>query len=129
MAKYKIVLKSNGKFIVTKRMFLGLWSIVEDYSDRFIHYDLEFNSYEEAQEYIDNMTDAKLHSKKLITLEDFNKSREGIHIYEQKQLNGIACPKCNNELYDTNPLIALASNPPRKSIHCEKCEYKGTRIV
>lgn len=44
-------------------------------------------------------------------------------------LNGIACPKCGEELYDSNPMITLASNPPQKNIHCSKCNYVGYRIA
>ena len=43
------------------------------------------------------------------------------------RLNGIACPKCGEELYDTNSLI-LTSMPPKRNIHCE-CGYKGYRIA
>ncbi len=39
--------------------------------------------------------------------------------------NGIKCPQCGNELWDTNPMIVLTSNPPQKNIHCPKCGYKG----
>jgi hypothetical protein len=43
--------------------------------------------------------------------------------------NGIACPKCGNELMDTNPMMTLTSYPAQKDVHCPKCEYKGYRIV
>jgi hypothetical protein len=43
--------------------------------------------------------------------------------------NGIACPKCGNELMDTNPMMTLTSHPAKKNVHCSKCEYKGYRIV
>jgi C4-type Zn-finger protein len=43
--------------------------------------------------------------------------------------NGIACPKCGNELMDTNPMMTLTSYPAQKNVHCSKCEYKGYRIV
>jgi len=41
--------------------------------------------------------------------------------------NGIACPKCGNELMDTNPMMTLTSHPAKKDVHCPKCEYKGYR--
>ena len=41
--------------------------------------------------------------------------------------NGIACPECGEELWDSNPSIALTSNPPQKNIHCPKCLYVGYR--
>jgi DNA-directed RNA polymerase subunit RPC12/RpoP len=43
--------------------------------------------------------------------------------------NGIACPKCGNELMDSNPMATLTSHPAKKNVHCPKCEYKGYRIV
>lgn len=42
--------------------------------------------------------------------------------------NGIECPECGKELYDTNPQTVLASLPPKKAIHC-KCGFKGYRIA
>jgi DNA-directed RNA polymerase subunit RPC12/RpoP len=43
--------------------------------------------------------------------------------------NGIACPKCGNELMDTNPMMTLTSYPAQKNIHCPKCGYTGYRIA
>lgn len=42
--------------------------------------------------------------------------------------NGIACPKCGEELNDTTPFLTLTSNPPQTNVGC-KCGYYGTRIV
>lgn len=42
--------------------------------------------------------------------------------------NGISCPTCSSELYDSNPNITLTSNPPKKDIHCQ-CGYKGYRVA
>lgn len=46
-------------------------------------------------------------------------------------LNGIACPKCGEELYDSNPMITLTSNPAQKNVHCSstKCGHVGYRIA
>lgn len=43
--------------------------------------------------------------------------------------NGIACPKCGAELWDSAPMIVLTSNPPQKSVHCRECGYRGTRLA
>ena len=43
--------------------------------------------------------------------------------------NGIACPKCGNELMDTNPMMTLTSHPAQKNVHCPKCGYTGYRIA
>ena len=42
--------------------------------------------------------------------------------------NGIACPKCGDELWDTNPAMTLTVNPPQKNIHCE-CGFRGHRLA
>lgn len=42
--------------------------------------------------------------------------------------NGVACPKCGDEMYDTNPNLTLTSNPPKKSVHC-KCGFSGYRTL
>lgn len=44
-------------------------------------------------------------------------------------LNGISCPDCNEELYDSSPMTTLTSNPPQKNVNCSKCGYVGYRIV
>ena len=43
--------------------------------------------------------------------------------------NGIACPKCGEELLDSNPSVTLTSFPAQKNTHCEKCNYSGYRIA
>jgi uncharacterized protein with PIN domain len=45
------------------------------------------------------------------------------------RLNGIACPKCGEELYDSNPMMTLTSMPTQKNVHCSKCDYIGYRIA
>lgn len=47
------------------------------------------------------------------------------------RLNGIACPKCGEELYDTNPMITLTSIPAQKNVHCSntECNYVGYRVA
>ena len=44
-------------------------------------------------------------------------------------LNGIACPKCGEELYDSSPMITLTSMPAQKNVHCIKCDHVGYRIA
>lgn len=41
--------------------------------------------------------------------------------------NGIACPKCGAEMWDTNPSVMLTSWPPRYSIHCPECGHTTIR--
>ena len=63
------------------------------------------------------------------TLENFNKKRRELHQsrYMAKP-NGIECPECKSELYDTNPAVTLMSHPPKKDVHCEKCGFIGYRV-
>ena len=46
--------------------------------------------------------------------------------------NGIACPDCGLELWDTEPMTTLTSYPPQKTVGCLKisggCGFRGTRI-
>lgn len=70
-------------------------------------------------------------SKKLKTLSGHNLHSIATHnaLYSKKpQLNGIACPECGEELFDTNQMVTLTSNPPQKNIHCSSCDYKGRRV-
>lgn len=43
--------------------------------------------------------------------------------------NGIECPDCGSELFDTNPNVILTSYPPKNEIHCSNCKYKGYRYL
>jgi hypothetical protein len=68
--------------------------------------------------------------KKLISMEENNHVafENANYDYNKPQLNGIACPKCGAELYDSEPMITMTSNPPQKSVHCSECKYKGNRF-
>lgn len=67
------------------------------------------------------------------TLDQHNKERMEAHsIYMELQKphpNGIACPKCGKELWDSAPTITLTSNPPQKNVHCPACGYTGYRLA
>jgi DNA-directed RNA polymerase subunit RPC12/RpoP len=43
--------------------------------------------------------------------------------------NGIECPECGSELWDSSPTMLLISNPPQKHVHCEKCGFRGHRLA
>ena len=75
----------------------------------------------------------KIMKKKLKTLEENNAfafSGTGVD-FNAPRLNGIACPKCGSELFDSNPNITLTSFPAQKNTHCssEKCDYTGYRFI
>lgn len=63
----------------------------------------------------------------LIPLDEFNNLRASSGSDEPVK-NGIECPDCKSELYDSNPNMTLLSNPPKKDVHC-KCGFKGYRLV
>lgn len=71
-------------------------------------------------------------TKKLKTLEENNaeafENNKSLCVNEPR-LNGIACPKCGTELFDSNPNITLSSWPAQKNVHCDKCGYVGYRFV
>ena len=67
------------------------------------------------------------------TLDEYNEERRKAYESEfqamQPHANGIACLKCGNELWDSNPCLRLTSNPPKKNIHCPSCGYTGFRLA
>lgn len=69
-------------------------------------------------------------SKKLKTLEEHNNQYAEFYDRVNNSIpNGIECPNCKTELMDTNPMAVLLVYPPRVSIHCPKCGFKGTRLA
>jgi hypothetical protein len=78
------------------------------------------------------LTEQRIMSKKLKTLDEHNAEAWSAHQswadMSKPQRNGIACPECGKELWDTNPTIILTSNPPKKNVHC-RCGYEGYRLA
>lgn len=63
-------------------------------------------------------------------LNEFNKERINRELNSNEPvLNGIECPECSSELYDSSPMVTLSSYPAKKSIHCQRCSYRGYRLV
>jgi hypothetical protein len=71
--------------------------------------------------------------RKLIPLEEYNAEQLSSHdrwLRKQEDpktyaRNGLECPKCGAELYDSRPGVKLLSNPPQKNIACTECDYTG----
>lgn len=63
-------------------------------------------------------------TKKLISLEEHNKIKTQIN---ETGGNGIACPNCGSELFDSPGAIILAVYPGQYPTFCRNCNYKGTR--
>lgn len=73
-------------------------------------------------------------AKKLKSLQEHNTVNTTFHkglLPQSPVLNGIACPKCGEELLDTQPSETLTSIPPQKNVGCssKKCDYLGYRIA
>ena len=73
-------------------------------------------------------------AKQLKSLDEHNSMSSTFHrsMMPQKPIpNGIACPKCGEEMLDTEPNVILTSIPPKKSVGCssKKCDYTGYRIA
>ena len=63
-------------------------------------------------------------------LEEHNKEAMRIHHAlndNSPRRNGISCPECGLELWDSCPMVTLTSNPPQKNVHCD-CGYRGYRV-
>ena len=71
-------------------------------------------------------------SKKLKNLNEYNAQASSMQWAMNDNspvLNGIACPKCGEELYDSSPMETLTSIPAQKNVHCSKCDHVGYRIA
>jgi hypothetical protein len=73
-------------------------------------------------------------AKRLISLSEHESLRRKLH-YSMQSLsqashrNGIACPECGAELYDSAPYVTYTTNPPKKDVACSECKFQGTRIA
>ena len=68
----------------------------------------------------------------MISLDEHNYSRASAQAdaySNDPKRNGIACPKCSAELFDSDPMTTLASCPPKKTVHCDSCSYVGYRVA
>jgi len=67
------------------------------------------------------------------TLDKHNLERQEEHQLiiqsQQPHPNGIECPDCGKELWDSNPTVTLTSNPCKKNINCPECGYIGYRLA
>jgi len=68
-------------------------------------------------------------AKRLKTLDEHNKSRHlSAWLDAGPKRNGIACPICGKELWDTDPTMTLTNDPPQKTVHCD-CGWTGYRLA
>jgi uncharacterized protein with PIN domain len=76
----------------------------------------------------------EVNMKKLISLADYDDMViDAYHVMMNKRvesrLNGIACPECGKELYDTTPHNIILDGHPNTNVNCSSCEYLGYRYV
>lgn len=64
-------------------------------------------------------------SGQLKTIDEHNFCMTNLGIETSK--TGVACPKCSSELLYLDDRI-LYSNPPRRNVGCEKCNFVTTII-
>lgn len=64
----------------------------------------------------------------LMPLDDFNNQRQHQYFVRKDEPNGIACPDCGKEMFDTDPSSIMASNPPMMQVACQ-CGYTGYRVA
>jgi len=67
------------------------------------------------------------------SLKEFNAERwedhRSIQELNKSRPNGIACPQCGKELWDSDPTVTLTSYPAQKNVYCPACGYNGYRIA
>lgn len=66
------------------------------------------------------------------TLDEYNEERQQHYILSMQREpgpNGIACPSCGDELWDSSPSVVLYSSPAQKHVHCQQCNYRGYRLA
>ena len=93
----------------------------------YFNQDVELSEITEA---LKEFITIKKNDKMLKTLEEHNKENSTMKLNLNSNTpskNGIACPVCGEELYDTKSHIQLLTYPPQYYIHCD-CGYKGTRF-
>jgi len=70
--------------------------------------------------------------KNLKTLAEHNSEKLNTNwdLYSNNPVpNGISCPICEKEMMDSNPMMMLASIPPKKNVHCPSCGHSDYRIA
>ena len=67
---------------------------------------------------------------RLKSLEEFNAEKHATQLAAAAACpNGISCPECGKELWDTTPMLTLTTYPPQVNIHCPACDYSGYRLA
>jgi len=85
--------------------------------------------FKNLEDNIDNLPSDldKIFNKLELLLDEIIKSEKDK--VNDKEFNGLSCPLCGGDLYDSNPDVLLYSYPAQKNVSCSKCNYNGYRIV
>ena len=127
------------KFVIQQRHFIFFWWWVDAWVNNDISTQDSFLTLEEAKKHLCYFDGSKAKEeiiiemkKKLKSLDEHNSnswSNYSSMFENSPKPNGIACPKCGEELMDSQPMVTLTFNPPKKDIHCPSCGYVGYRIA
>jgi hypothetical protein len=66
-----------------------------------------------------------LHQEPMKTLDEYNQSKRNPQVSSSFEKNGILCPDCKSELFDTNPSVKINEKTP---VHCD-CGFVGSRYL
>ena len=75
----------------------------------------------QIEEYVKKQTE--IPKKNLKSLEQHNKESLSNFTAINHLNSGFACPKCGEEMYYSNPGVALASYPPKRNVRCNNCSH------
>ena len=75
----------------------------------------------QIEEYVKKQTEIPKNNLK--SLEQHNKESLSNFTAINHLNSGFACPKCGEEMYYSNPGVALASYPPKRNVHCNNCKH------
>ena len=75
----------------------------------------------QVEEYVKKQTEVP--KKTLKSLEEHNNKAFNAFAAINITNSGIACPKCGEELYYSNPNVMLTTYPPKRGVHCNKCNH------
>jgi len=71
----------------------------------------------------------KVKAMALKPLATFNAERAALIRRKPATHNGIECPVCQEQLFDTDLSVTLTTDPPQTRVHCNECNYTGTRLL
>jgi len=74
-----------------------------------------------VEEYVKKQIEAP--KKTLKSLEEHNNKAYNTFAAVNNLNSGFACPKCEEEMFYSNPNAMLATYPPKRCVQCNKCNH------